>query len=374
MHRDARRKEDDEREAGDERGQTGDGHRGPEHALLRRGGHHLRARRLARGQRRLQGVAAGQRRRHLQRRRRALLRLALNATLKHALDERVQVFNQIGRRGRHRKALAQLKQLRQRLGLEGAPAREDFVEDEAERVDVASDRQLLAFELFGGHVGGRAGPHAVAEFFRERGQPEVREADVAVLVNHHVGGLEVSVQHAALVHGVQARAQLPPNLHRLVGRQPPETLQDRGQLLAAHELHRKEVLPLGLADVVDAADVSVRHLPREAHLLVEARERRAVARDALGQELQRDRLLELQVVRAVDLAHAAATQEADDAVAPGEHRPRDEARVVNRGGRGGGVQGVQGRAAAAARVRAAFGGRRGAGLFEQARGRERLLR
>ena len=49
-----------------------------------------------------------------------------------------------------------------------------------------------------------------------------------------------------------------------------------------------------------------------------------------GQELERDRLAELQVVGAVDLAHAAAAEQADDAIAAAEDRARREAPVVDR--------------------------------------------
>ena len=47
--------------------------------------------------------------------------------------------------------------------------------------------------------------------------------------------------------------------------------------------------------------------------------------DAGGQELQRDRLAERQVVGAVHLAHAAAAEQRDDAVAAGDDRPGREA-------------------------------------------------
>jgi hypothetical protein len=73
----------------------------------------------------------------------------------------------------------------------------------------------------------------------------------------------------------------------------------------------------------------VRHLPRQAHLLVETRECRRVLRERGGQKLERDRLLEFQVVGAVDLAHAPAAQQPDDAVAPGQLVAGDEARALD---------------------------------------------
>ena len=58
----------------------------------------------------------------------------------------------------------------------------------------------------------------------------------------------------------------------LSGGQPADAPQERGEVLAVHELHREEEVALRLAHVVDAADRRVRHLARHAHLAVEARE------------------------------------------------------------------------------------------------------
>ena len=84
--------------------------------------------------------------------------------------------------------------------------------------------------------------------------------------------------------------------------------EQRRQILAVDVLHRQERVAFELADVVDAADVRMRHLPRHPHFGVELREARGIAIHGLGQELERDRLAELQVVGAVDLAHAALAE------------------------------------------------------------------
>ena len=52
--------------------------------------------------------------------------------------------------------------------------------------------------------------------------------------------------------------------------------------------------------------------------------RRLVALELGRQELQRDRLPQLQVVGAVHLAHAAAAHARDDAIAAGQERAGDE--------------------------------------------------
>ena len=78
----------------------------------------------------------------------------------------------------------------------------------------------------------------------------------------------------------------------------------------------------------------MRDLARHPHFGVELRQPRRIAVDVRRQELQRDRLAELQVVGAVDLAHAAAAEPPDDAVASAEERAGLEAAVVDRAGRG----------------------------------------
>jgi len=117
------------------------------------------------------------------------------------------------------------------------------------------------------------------------------------------------------------------------------------------------MVAVDLRDVVHAADVRVADLSGKADLCAEAREAGGVGREVGRQELQRNRLAEGQVVRAVHLAHAAAPGEGDDPVAAGQdgtgheaglvappgnalrrrgrHRPRRRACTANRhGGRG----------------------------------------
>jgi hypothetical protein len=66
-----------------------------------------------------------------------------------------------------------------------------------------------------------------------------------------------------------------------------------------------------------AADVGVRDLARHPHFGVQLHQSRGIAIDRLGQELQRDRLSELQVIGAIDLAHTAAPEQRYDAIPGG---------------------------------------------------------
>jgi hypothetical protein len=144
-----------------------------------------------------------------------------------ALDRGVEVFDVARRRRGLRVALPQAKQLGQRGGFEGALAREQLVEDEAERINVRARRQRPALQLLGRHVGGRAGQGVrAAHVPGQSGDAEVGDAHVAALVEHDVGGLQVAVEHARVVDGREPRAELPRRLDRLVFGQAADALEE----------------------------------------------------------------------------------------------------------------------------------------------------
>ena len=293
-----------------------------ESALAARGGHERGRRRLAGSQRRGQRIAAGQGHEHLGRRAGTSRRILFQALHHETLHGRIDLA--AVRAGRAGRLLAvRATPVRQALGHEGALPREQLVEQQAERVEVRLLGGRLVGEALGREVGGRAGEVRLARGAAHR-EAEVGDAGLSLAVEHHVGGLEIAVQDAPRVRGRQPRRHLPRDLHRLGRGQPADAAEQRGEVLAVHVLHADEVAPLGLADVVDPADVRVRHLPRAAHLGAEALHEARVRGRRRRQELERDGNAEGQVVGAVDFAHAAAAEQANDAVAAGEHLARGE--------------------------------------------------
>src|SRR4030095_6887294 len=92
-----------------------------------------------------------------------------------------------------------------------------------------------------------------------------------------------------------------------------------------------------LADVVDAADVGVCELTREAHFVAQPGTRPLIESHRLRvvsgfrwtpEKLQRDWLPKLQIVGAVHVPHPAATEPRDDAEATREERPGSEPAFV----------------------------------------------
>ena len=138
---------------------------------------------------------------------------------------------------------------------------------------------------------------------------------VAALVHHDIGRLQVAVDDATIVRRRQPRANFTGRLHGLICWQTADTRQQRRQIFAVHILHGEERRAPEFADIVDAADVRVRNLARDAHLAMEALQQPLVARGFLGKKLERHRLPQHQIGGTIDFAHAAAAQQVNDAVA-----------------------------------------------------------
>ena len=144
----------------------------------------------------------------------------------------------------------------------------------------------------------------------------------AVAIDHHVRGLEIAVNHSPVVGGRHACAQLPRDGHGTILRKPADAPEQRSQIVAVDVLHREEAPTVGFAQVVETTHVLMRDLPRDPQLVVELREPRRVAARGVREELQRDRLVEREVVRAVDLTHPAAADQRDNTVPAGDDRTR----------------------------------------------------
>ncbi len=122
---------DEENHPQDYGGETRDRHTRREPRFFSGGSDHLRRRSFAGGKGRGKRIATGERGGDLQRRGRTFFRVGLQATKDHPLDQGIEIAHQ--RRGIGDGALfAQLHQFRDCGGLEGALARQDFVEDKAE--------------------------------------------------------------------------------------------------------------------------------------------------------------------------------------------------------------------------------------------------
>jgi hypothetical protein len=320
------------------------------------GRHDLRRRRLARGHRGVQGIAAGKLREQCARRGGPLCGILFET----AQDRPLQIGVRHARpalQSRGARLGVLLEQLFHGACVEEAASGEHLVEQQSQREQVAARGGGAARDLLRRHVGGRAGGRlAPLRLVRER-EPEIRQARAAATVDHHVRGLEVAMHDALLVHRREPRRQVARQLQPLVGGQPPDASEQRRQVFPVHVLHGQERVLAHLDDVVDAAHVGVRHPAADAHLAVELLQ--PLRRQRAVEEFQRDRLAELDVVGAVDLAHPALAQERHDPVSAREHGPGRECGLAH-GRTGGQLIGV-----GPVRERNAAGG--GRGLLRAAR-------
>jgi hypothetical protein len=115
------------------------------------------------------------------------------------------------------------------------------------------------------------------------------------------------------VRGLQPGGDLNPEIDDFV-RLQPLAVNALPEGLALEQLHRNEVPPLVLIDVVDRTDIGMIQRRGGARFALEALDRLAVAGQVLRQELQRDGALEPQILGPVDDAHAAGTECLDDPV------------------------------------------------------------
>ncbi len=138
------------------------------------------------------------------------------------------------------------------------------------------------------------------------------------------------MDHAALVRRGQPGAELPREIRGLVFGKTSNPPQRCREILAVDVLHREVQQPIGLTDVVHPADVWMGHLPRRSHFVVELCQTGRFVSQVVGQQLEGDRLTEPQIVRPIDLTHAAAAEQPDDPVTAVEHVARGEPAVTDR--------------------------------------------
>ncbi len=206
----------------------------------------------------------------------------------------------------------------------------------AERLHAAGQLEGAAFGLV----------RPLAALLGRLGESEVQDLRLTGGGHEHVLGLEVAVDQAGVVRGLQAAAGLDEHReHLLAG--PRARAQPRLEGGALDELHGDEDAVAVGADVVHCDDVGVAQaghrlgLAQQSGVAVDARLGRAAAGDGLAvQQLERDLAVELRVVGRVDHAHAAGTERVQDHVAT------DQLSVADLLGRA-----REGRAAAADRAR-----------------------
>ena len=190
------------------------------------------------------------------------------------------------------------------------------IEHAAERVDVGAPVDLLALDLLGRHIRGRADDLPGARQLRvaggggELGQAEVdqlrRLAVLGVGREQDVGRLEIAMHDAGGVRRVEAPAQPLRDGERALDRQRP-ALDEVGERLAAHVLHDDE-RRIADDEIEEARHVRVLDGGDRLRLVLEA-----LAELGVGEQLRLEQLdghahADGDVLGDEDLAHAARAE------------------------------------------------------------------
>ena len=123
-------------------------------------------------------------------------------------------------------------------------------------------------------------------------------------LDHHVGRLQIAMHDAFVVRRLQPIGNIARDAQRF--RRGQRTIcETRLKRFALDELHRNATRAIRFLEAVDLRDVAVVQRCEDARLALEAREAVGIGGDFDRKELQRDVAIELGVMRAIDLAHAA---------------------------------------------------------------------
>ena len=221
------------------------------------------------------------------------------------------------------------------VSAKGKRARRHFVEDDAEGEEVAASVEIFAADLFGRHVGDGAERAAWAgEMFFPRtlrcrgvgngvaadgsgagnfGEAEVENFRVAALGDEDVGGLDIAVNDAGVVSGVEGVGAVDADFEEAFEfeRVRGDDVLERG---AVEKFHGDEGAAVVFADVVDGADVGMVQRGGGTRFTFESFERLRVVGEIVGEKFESDEAAEARVFGFVDDAHSATAEFFDDAV------------------------------------------------------------
>ena len=263
----------------------------------------------------------------------------------HAVDDRTESGDLVRIARSRCRRIAQNR--RHRLGRIVAEKRmaagRELVQDHAEREDIGARIERGAEHLLGRHVGRCADPragvgedgaatvvaalHCPAAWPKARvrqmrrhdllGEAEVHDLHVPLRRHHHVGGLEVAMDDAAAMGGVERLGQLVRDVDHLAHGQQ-RAARGGVQRLALDVLHHDEDAAVGVADLVDLADEGMIERGGGERLAPQPLARDGVRLGRGRQQLDGDAALEARVLGEKHLAHAAGAERREDAVAAGE--------------------------------------------------------
>ena len=221
--------------------------------------------------------------------------------------------------------------LREAVARERTSPGQQLVEDGPERPDVRAPIQHLSLRLLRAHVGGRAQDHArfrtqhgtgddsrilmTVRFTQDFGEAEVEHLHLVVGGELHVGWLQIPVNDAAVMRGLQGLRDLPSDAERLGNRDPAARNEVR-EGRPFNELEDEGDARGALLNAVDRRDMRVIQGREQLRLPFEACEAVTRPRPLPRDDFQRDVAAQREIARAPHIPHTAAAEQRDDLVRP----------------------------------------------------------
>ena len=188
------------------------------------------------------------------------------------------------------------------------------------RADLLRESRRLLRRHVGGRSHDRPGMGAL-DAVELLGQAEIRDLGGAVRGHEHVGGLEVAVDDAGLVRGVDRTSNALAQAG-CFGERQQRVADLAGEASPFHVLQGEEGLPVVLADFVDLNDVRMLDAGDGLGLATEADDGVRLGACSGKNHLQGDQAFEASLLGLVDHAHAALAQFAEDHVAADGGEPQ----------------------------------------------------
>src|SRR5271166_329518 len=128
--------------------------------------------------------------------------------------------------------------------------------------------------------------------------------------------------------GRQTGADLMRGLQSLVRWQTTYAAQQRRQVLTVDVLHSEKMLPAHLTDVVYATDIRVRNLASVTDLSMKSCESRGIVLQRGRKKLECYNIAQLEILSAINFAHAAAAKQSDDPIPLDKNSARRESSAL----------------------------------------------
>ena len=236
------------------------------------------------------------------------------------------------------------QRVHRRLAEERRSARQHFVEHDAKGKDIRARIHEQASRLLGRHVGHRAENLALQGLERagdirahrgvvrdELGQAEVQDLHQPVAPDHHVLGLDVAMDDAERVGGLEPSRRLD---HEIDGesRRQRAGAHARAKRLAVDEFGRDEVPPIRFADVINRDDVGMVERRDAPRFPLKAPQTVFVLRKPRRDDLERELAAKPKILGEIHLAHPALAKLAQDSVRTddfADHRSRPVSRDID---------------------------------------------